>query len=393
MPKGFADRFPLCSNRSPRLGLLILALCLAYGLGCAEKKAETPKAGRQRPVPVTAVQVELKTVPVEITAIGNIEASSSVAVKSRVTGELKRVHFKEGEDVAQGTLLFSIDAVPYEVELRKAEAALARSRALAQKAEEDLRRYQDLVNKDYISREQYEQAVTNLEALRAQVKADQAVVENARLQWEYCSIRAPISGRTGLLQVAEGNIVRANDDKALVVIYRLQPVYGDFSVPEQELALIQQFATRSRLQIEARLPGAEDRPEKGQLSFVDSTIDKSTGTVRLRGVFPNREKRLWPGRFVNLTLTLYQRPDALVVPSQAVQSGMKGEYVFVVKPDLKVEHRPVTTGPTREGYTVIEKGLSKGEWVVTDGHFRLAPGSKVYIKNPQDTLDKGPSRS
>jgi multidrug efflux system membrane fusion protein len=343
-------------------------------------------------VPVTVAPVESMTVPVQITAIGNVEASSTVAVKARVTGELKRVHFKEGQDVAQGALLFSVDALPYEVELRKAEADLARSQALAKKAEEDLRRYQELVKKDYISREQYDQAVTNLDALRAQVKADQALVESARLQLEYCSIRAPISGRTGLLQVDEGNTVRANDEMPLVVINRIQPVFCTFAVPEQDLARIKRYAGQGRLKVEARIPGAEDRPEEGTLSFIDQSIDKSTGTIRLRGVFPNREKRLWPGQFVNLTLTLYQRPDALVVPSQAVQTGMKGEYVFVVKAEMKAEHRPVLTGPSLNGKTVVEQGLAKGEWVVTDGQFRLFPGAKVQIKNAKAAPAKGEAR-
>lgn len=369
-----------------------LVLCWVLGAGCAEKKAEAPKGGRDRPVPVTVAPVESMTVPVQITAIGNVEASSTVAVKARVTGELKRVHFKEGQDVAQGALLFSVDALPYEVELRKAEAALARSQALAKKAEEDLRRYQELVKKDYISREQYDQAVTNLDALRAQVKADQALVESARLQLEYCSIRAPISGRTGLLQVDEGNTVRANDEKPLVVINRIQPVFCTFAVPEKDLARIKRYAGQGRLKVEARIPGAEDRPEEGTLSFIDQSIDKSTGTIRLRGVFPNREKRLWPGQFVNLTLTLYQRPDALVVPSQAVQTGMKGEYVFVVKAEMKAEHRPVLTGPSLNGKTVVEQGLAKGEWVVTDGQFRLFPGAKVQIKNAKAAPAKGEAR-
>lgn len=365
-------------------------LCLLLWPSCAQKKTEAPQAKRERAVPVTIAPVEVKTVPVQITAIGHVEASSTVAVKSRVSGELKRVHFKEGQDVIQGALLFSIDAAPFEADLRKAEAALARSLALAKKAEEDLRRYEDLVKKEYISREQYDQAVTNLDALRAQVKADQAVVENARLQVGYCVLRAPISGRTGSLQTDEGNMIRANDEKALVIIHRIQPVYGTFSVPEQDLALIKTYAAGGRLKIEARIPGAEDRPEEGSLSFIDNTIDKSTGTIRLRGVFPNRSKRLWPGQFVNLTLILYQKPDALLVPSQAVQTGMKGEYVYVIKPDLKAESRPVTTGRSLDGYTVIEKGLEKGEWVVTDGQFRLVPGAKVQIK--KETSGKGATR-
>ncbi|MEW6185889.1 MAG: efflux RND transporter periplasmic adaptor subunit [Thermodesulfobacteriota bacterium] len=376
----------------PRAFFILISLTLFSGLmACSEKKTAPSQAKRERSIPVTVTSVALKTVPVQITAIGNVEAFSTVAVKSRITGEVKQVHFKEGQDVTQGTLLFTIDSTPFEVDLQKAQATLARSLALAQKAENDLRRFADLVKKDYISQEQYDQATTNLEALKAQIKADQASAETARLQVSYCSIKAPVTGRTGILQIDKGNMIRANDERAMVIINRIQPVYCTFSVPEQDLSAIKRFSNREKLKIQALVPGREEKPEEGQLSFIDNTIDKATGTIRLRGIFPNKEKRLWPGQFVNIILTLSYQAETAVVPSQAVQTGMKGEYVFVVKPDLKAENRPVTVGRNIDGFTVIEKGLAKGELVVIDGQFRLIPGSKVQIKRAPE--GKGATRS
>jgi multidrug efflux system membrane fusion protein len=324
--------------------------------------------------------VEEKTVPVQLTAIGNVEAYATVAIKSRVTGELKRTHFREGQDVGQGALLFSIDSEPFEADLKKAQANLARNIALAKKAEEDLRRNADLVKKDYISQEQYDQSSTNLEALKAQIKADQAAVETARLQVSYCSIQAPISGRTGMLLVDKGNIIRANDDKAMVVINQIQPVYVTFSLPEQALSEIKKYSAGGKLKIKALLSEKEEIPEEGILTFIDNSVDKTTGTIRLRGTFSNKSNKLWPGQFINVILGLTSQPNTLIIPSQAIQTGMDGQYVFVIKPDLKAENRPVKSGRNLDGQTVIEKGLKGGEMVVIDGQFQLVSGAKVQIK-------------
>jgi multidrug efflux system membrane fusion protein len=367
-------------NKMLKGGLLALGVLLLLGLlACSDKKPEASKARKERMVPVTVTTVEEKTVPVQLTAIGNVEAYSTVAVKSRITGELKEVHFKEGQDLIRGALLFTIDSAPYQADLQKAQANLARSQALAKKAEEDLRRYADLVKKEYISQEQYDQVSTNLEALRAQIKADQATVETARLQVSYCSIQAPISGRTGILLADKGNIIRPNDEK-MVVINQIQPVYVTFSLPEQSLSEIKKYSAGGKLKIKAFLSKEEEHPEEGLLSFIDNTVDKTTGTIRLRGTFPNQGKRLWPGQFVNLILALTAQPNTLVVPSQAIQTGMNGQYVYVVKPDLKAENRPVTVGRALDGHMVIEKGLKGGETIVIDGQFQLVPGTKVQIK-------------
>jgi membrane fusion protein, multidrug efflux system len=362
--------------------LLALGILLLLGLmACSDKQTDTSKARKERTVPVTVTAVEEKTVPVQLMAIGNVEAYSTVAIKSRVTGELKKVHFQEGQDVAQGALLFTIDSDPFDADLKKTQANLARNIALAKKAEEDLRRYADLVKKEYISQEQYDQASTNLEALKAQIKADQAAVETTRLQVSYCTIRAPISGRTGALLVNPGNQIKANDDtKNLVVINQIQPVYVTFSLPEQALSEIKRYSAEGKLKIKAFLSKAEESPEEGLLSFIDNSVDKTTGTIRLRGTFPNQKKRLWPGGFVNIVLDLTSQPNTLVVPSQAVQTGMDGQYVFVIKQDLKAENRPVTVGRSLDGHSVIEKGLKVGEMVVIDGQFQLVPGTRVQIK-------------
>jgi multidrug efflux system membrane fusion protein len=369
------------------LGILSLLVLSA----CSGKQTDASKATKERAIPVTVTPVEEKTVPVQLTAIGNVEAYSSVTIKSRVAGELKQVHFREGQDVARGALLFTIDSAPFEADLQKAQANLARSIALSKKAEEDLRRYGDLVKKEYISQEQYDQVSTNLEALRAQIKADQATVETARLQVQYCSIRAPVSGRTGALLVDAGNIIRANDDKSMVVINQIQPVYITFSLPEQNLAEIKKYSASGKLKIKALISDKEETPEEGLLTFIDNTVDKTTGTIRLKGTFSNNGKKLWPGQFVNVILGLSSQPNTLVVPSQAIQTGMEGQYVFVVKPDMKAENRPVTVGRSLDGFTVIEKGLKGGEMVVTDGQFQLISGTLVQIKKGLER--KGASRT
>jgi membrane fusion protein, multidrug efflux system len=387
LPKKIGRRPTLLQINFLILGVLFLLALPA----CSDKKTDASKGIKERTVPVTVSMVEEKTVPLQLTAIGNVEPYSSVSIKSRVAGELKQVHFREGQDVAQGALLFTIDAAPYEADLKKAQANLARSIALAKKAEEDLRRYEDLVKKEYISQEQFDQISTNLEALRAQIKADQAAVETARLQVQYSTIRAPVSGRTGALLVDAGNMIRAGDDKAMVVINQIQPVNISFTLPEQNLNDIKKYSAGRKLKIKAFLSEKEATPEEGELTFIDNAVDKSTGTIRLRGTFSNKGKKLWPGQFVNVVLDLTSQPNTLIVPTQAIQTGMEGLYVYVIKPDMKAENRPVITGRSLGGFTVIEKGLKAGETVVTDGQFQLTPGAKVQIKKRPE--GKGTARS
>jgi multidrug efflux system membrane fusion protein len=366
---------------SPAILLCLLALFTLMVSGCgSEKKVDPSKARRDRPVPVTVRPVVQKTVPVELSAIGNVEAYSSVAVKSRIGGELKRVHFREGQPVRQGDLILTIDPLPYEAALKQAQANVARTVALTKKADEDLRRYKDLIQKDYISQEQYDQARANVEALQATLKADQAAVENARLNLGFCLIHAPLTGVTGSLLAQPGAQIKANDDKAMVTINQVQPIYASFSVPEQYLSEIQKYARQGGLKVKARLGENEPLAEEGRLTFIDNTVDSSTGTIRLKGTFANQDRKLWPGQFVKVTLSLTAQPNALIIPSQALQTGIKGQYVFVVTPEQKAETRAVEAGRVFNGQTVIEKGLRVGEQVITDGQFLVVPGGKVQIK-------------
>jgi multidrug efflux system membrane fusion protein len=368
--------------KTPKICLLALGVFALLILpACSDKKTDASNASKERGVPVTVTAVEEKTVPVQLTAIGNVEPYATVSIKSRVTGELKEAHFRDGQDVDRGALLFTIDPTSFEADLKKAQANLIQHEALTQKAELDLKRYSELIQKDYITRDQYDQAQTNLESLKAQIKADQAAVETARLQVNYCFIRAPIYGRTGARLADKGNQIKANDDnKNLVVINQIQPIYISFSLPEKNLPDIKKYSAGGKLKIKAFSPEKEKDPEEGILTFIDNTVDKTTGTIRLRGTFSNKEKRLWPGQFVNVVLGLSTQSNALIVPSQAIQTGMEGQYIFVVKPDMRVENRPLVAGRSLDGFTVIEKGLKNGEMIVTDGQFQLVPGAKVQIK-------------
>lgn len=336
---------------------------------------------RRDAVPVTIGKVVQKTVPVQLRAIGNVEAYSTVSVKSQIGGELIRIHFKEGQDVKKGDILFTIDPRPYEAALKQAEANLARDTAQLENARVDARRYGELVSKGYVAQQQYDQIQTNAAALEATVLADKAAVESAKLQLSYCFIHFPIDGRTGSLLSHQGDMIKANADNPMVVINQIQPIYVTFSIPEQHLQQIKRYMAEGKLKGEAIIPGDENSPVQGIVTFVDNTVDTSTGTIKLKGTFENKGKRLWPGQFVNVVLTLTTQPDAIVVPSQAVQTGQQGLYVFVVKSDLTVESRPVVTGRNLDGEVVIEKGLEPGEQVVTDGQLRLVPGAKVEIKS------------
>ncbi|MCL5024080.1 MAG: efflux RND transporter periplasmic adaptor subunit [Nitrospirae bacterium] len=345
---------------------------------CSGKKVQAPVKDA---VPVEAAMVEEKAVPIRIQAIGNVEAYSTVGVKSQIGGELLRVHFKEGQDVRKGEILFTIDPRPYEAALRQAEANLAKDTAQLENAKVDVGRYAELVEKGYVARQQYDQVRTNFATLQATVNADKALVENARLQLKYCYIYSPITGRAGGLVVNQGNLIKANADNPIVTINQVQPIYVTFSVPEQSLADIKKYMAAGKLTVEAFIGGDTKDPERGVLTFVDNAVDAATGTIKLKGTFENKERRLWPGQFVNAVLTLTSQPDAVVVPADAVQAGQSGQYVFVIKQDLTVDSRPVEVSRSLDGESVIGKGVRPGEKVVTDGQLRLVPGAKVEIKN------------
>jgi multidrug efflux system membrane fusion protein len=342
-----------------------------------------PERTEPEAVAVTAAAAVKKTVPVQLTAIGTAESYASVSIKSRISGQLVQVNFKEGQDVSKGDLLFTIDPRPYEVVLKEAQARLAKDKVLTEKAEIDARRYADLAGKDFVSKDKSEQFKTNAAALKATLEGDKAAVENARLQLSYCYIRAPFSGRTGSLLVDEGAQIKANDDSGLVDITQIAPIYVSFSVPQQDLGRIQQHMQQATLAVAAFLPGDKVQPEQGSLTFLDNRVSSDTGTIRLKATFANVDRRLWPGQFVDVVLTLTTRPDAIVVPSEAVQTGQQGLFVFIIKPDMTVESRPVSVAMTLGGETVIDSGVSPGEQVVTDGQFRLVPGARVQIRKAE----------
>jgi len=373
----------------PRFGVTraITAFVLLVGIysliGCAKQKQEPVK---RPPVPVSVGSVVEKTVPVQLRAIGNVEAYSTIQVRSQIGGILHRVHFKEGQDVKKGDLLFTIDPRPYEAMIQQAEANLAKDISQMEYAREEAGRYEELVKKGYVAKEQYEQFRTSAIALQATVNADKAVLENARLQLKYCYIYSPINGRTGNLISNEGNLIKANADNAMVVINQVQPIYVNFSVPEQNLSDIKKYMGVGKLMVSAFISKKDDSrndevPEEGVLTFVDNTVDPTTGTIKLKGTFENPKKRLWPGQFVDIMVTLTTQPNAVVVPSSAVQTGQNGQYVFVVKKDNMVESRAVAVTRTVGDESVIGKGLNPGETVVTDGQLRLVSGAKVEIKN------------
>jgi multidrug efflux system membrane fusion protein len=379
------ERLPVAARHIPQKALALAVAIAAIALATVfmTRSEGTPqREKREAPVPVKAVVAEQKAVPVQLQAVGTVEAFATVSIKSRVDGQLVGVHFQEGHDVKKGDLLFTIDPRPYEAALREARARLERDAALADKAGLDAKRYAELVAKNYVSSDKFEQFRANAEALRATVAADRAAVERAQLNVDYCYIKAPMSGRTGRLLVDEGAQIKANDDKGgMVDIMQIMPINVGFAVPQQHLSEIKVHMARGPLTVAAEIPGTRQKPEVGTLSFLDNQVNTQTGTVLLKGSFANEDRLLWPGQFVMATLTLATRGDAVVIPSVAIQVGQDGQFVYVVRADLSVESRPVKPGMSVGDAVVIDKGLSAGERVVTEGQLRLVPGAKVQISD------------
>jgi membrane fusion protein, multidrug efflux system len=339
------------------------------------------------PVPVLTAQAVEKTVPIQLRAIGTVEAYSTVSVRSQIDGRIAGIHFQEGQDVKKGDLLVTIDPQPFEAALRQSEANLARDRAQLAQAANDEKRYAYLLAQGVGSREQYDQAHANAQALRATAMADQAAVQSAKINLGYTQIHSPIDGRTGSLMLHPGNLVKANDSgSTIVVINQIRPIYVDFNVPEKDLEEVRRDMNGRQLAVEVRPrgPNVETEPENGTLSFIDNTVNATTGTFELKGLFANKTERLWPGQFVDATLTLSELPDTILVPAQAIQTGQDGSFVFVVAQDMSAKPRPVIVGDSIEGQTVVKSGLKAGEIVVTDGQLRLFPGAKVKIKTALD---------
>ena len=340
------------------------------------------KQATQPAVPVKIGDVMQQNIPVRINAIGNVEAYNAVSVKALVNGEIIGVQFKEGQDVQQGDVLFQIDPRPYEAALKQAEAQLARDAAQAKSANEQANRYEILVQKDYVSKDQYDQFRSAADSLAAAVQADKANVENGRLQLAYCTIKSPIDGRVGSVLINKGNVIKAND-LTMVTINKIVPIYVTFSLPEQNLANIKKYMAEGSLQVDAVIPGDEKRPVQGKLTFINNAVDAATGTIQLKGTFENKDKRLWPGQFINVVLTLTTQRNAVVMPAAALQTGQQGQYVFVVKPDFTAESRPVTIAWSYGELAVVAQGVTPGEKVVTDGQLNLITGVRVELKGEQ----------
>ncbi len=360
------------------LCLCILLSGMILTVSCA-KKTPPPK----QPPLVLAAPVVQKTIPIEIKNFGCVEAYSTIGVKSQIKGILTDVNFAEGQMVNKGDLIIVIDPRSSEAALKQASANLNRDEVLLKNAEKEKDRQTELLKKGFVSQELYDQSVASADSLRAIVEADKAAVEAAKLQLEYCFIKAPVDGVTGTLAINKGNVIKEND-ATIVTIKQIKPIYVAFTVPQHYLPRIQKNMIGDPLTVTASPPGADSDKSNGQLSFVDNSVDNNTGTIKLRATFDNNDLRLWPGQFVNINLILAQEPNALVVPSQAVQTSQKGQFVYVVKSDMTVEMRPVTVERRLDGDSVV-KGVEAGETVVTDGHINLVPGAKVQIKNEAQT--------
>jgi multidrug efflux system membrane fusion protein len=366
--------------------LSVLSLASALSAGCNRDTATVAAApsgrggGAGGAVPVVVAEVVEKPMPLDIGVIGTVEAYSTVAVRSQITGQLTAVNFKEGEDVHQGQVLFVLDRRPLEGVLAQAEANLKKDLAQAANSKQQLQRYQDLAKSGLTTRDQLDTATSTAASLDAVVGADRAAVENAKVQLDYATIAAPISGRTGSLIVHVGNLVRATDATALVNINQVAPIYVAFGVPEARLPELKKHIALGPIHVGARAPTDTDPPSSGTIDFVDNAVDQTTGTIRVKAAFPNADRRLWPGQFVNVVVTLAVDPNAIVVPSAAVQTSDKGPYVFVIRPDKTADQRMVTVARINGAETIIQDGLKAGETIVTDGALRLVPGSRITIK-------------
>jgi multidrug efflux system membrane fusion protein len=359
------------------LAPIVLFELVVLACGCAKQQAvPTPRP----PASVTVGKVAQKTMPVEVTAVGNVEAISTVSIRAQVPGEVQIVHFKEGDFVAKGQVLFTIDPRPYEAALAQARAALARDKATAVYNRAQAQRYKTLFDQGVIPAEQVDSVTSAADASGAVLNADEAAVKTAELNLEYCTINSPIDGRTGTVMVKAGNLVKVAD-VPIVVINQVNPIYVNFTVPQQYWPDIKEHVDRGALHVLATIPRDVGRPIEGTLTFVDNSVDSTTGTIHLRGTFENQQNRLWPGLYVNILLTLSEQPNATVVPAHSIVTTQQGSYVYLVRSNNTVEQRTVVPNRTIGDDTVVEKGLQPGETIVTDGQINLIPGAMVEAKN------------
>lgn len=360
------------------LSVLICLTSIGFISACERKQSQPTE---RPPAPVSVAMVEQRDIPDQIAAIGNVEAYQIVQVRSQVNGQIERIYFKEGDDVKSGQQLFQLDKRPFQAELERATGQLARDQAQAENSGIQAGRYTDLEKQGIVSHEQAEQLRSQAKADAALVDADKAALSAARVQLQYTDIYSPLDARTGALLINAGNLVKANDTPFLVQLNQVSPIYVTFSVPESDLGRVRQRFSSGQLRVLAVPKGSADGGLEGRLTFIDNGVDTSTGTFKLKATFENRDKRLWPGEFVDVALVLATQKSVVVVPTRAVQSGQQGDYVYVLRNDNTAESRPVKIGGAYKDLTLVAEGLHSGEQVIVEGQLRLAPNAKVVVQN------------
>jgi len=362
------------------LAVVVAAGALVAYFSADSRAKEKPAAKGPAGVPVSVVAAVQQSAPVRLQAIGNVEPYASVAVKSRVDGQILEVQFREGQEVKKGQILFRIDPRPFEAAARQAAAQALRDAASRDQAASQERRYQELLEKNFVSKDAYAQYRTNAQTAQATAKATEAALENAKLNLEFTVIRSPIDGYVGRALLQAGNMVKANDTISLVVINQVKPVYVSFAIPEQQLAAVRDLMAKAPLTVDVAAPGNDKPIAAGRIAFLDNAVDQTTGTIKVRAIFDNNDAALWPGQFYTVRVKLYDQQDAIIVPTRALQTGPDGQFVYVVKSDMTAELRKVVAARSDGDLTVLAEGaLAKGERVVVRGALRLAPGVKVSI--------------
>lgn len=363
-----------------RIGKLwaFLVLMVLLSASCGKK---APASFERPPAPVTVVTAVAQDVPIYLDEIGKVVAREVVSIQPQVSGRITRIHFTDGADVTTGQILFTIDPRPYEAQLNSAEANLGQAKVALDLAKINFERVASVTDQRAVSRQDYDAKKNAVDVAEAQVKQNEAAVQTARLNLEYCTIRSPINGRAGQRLVDLGNVVTANSG-SLLVIQRLDPIYADFTITESNLTAVQRNMASGTLKVEVRLPNEPDKPRNGALTFLDNSVQESTGTVKLRATLPNGDRRFWPGRFANVRLILGVHRQAVLIPADAPQMSAKGTFVYVVKADSTAELRPVKVGQRQDELVVIEQGVKAGEHVVRSGQLGVTPGGKVTIAQP-----------
>ncbi|MGE5737001.1 MAG: efflux RND transporter periplasmic adaptor subunit [Acidobacteriota bacterium] len=373
--------------------LLLITVAMASLTACGKKdQAQAANASARPAAPVVVAVAEQRDVPVQLSAIGNVESYQTVQIRSQVNGQIQSIFFKEGQDVHKGQLLFQLDKKPFQADLEKAQGMLQHDEAQAANSRLQAERYNVLEMQGVASKEQADQVRAQAKADASAVYADRAAVDAAKVQLQYTDIKAPIDARTGALLMNVGNLVKANDTPFLVQLNQVTPIYATFSIPENQLDAVRKFAA-GNLKVLAFPKGQNSNPAEGKLTFIDNGVDMQTGTVKLKATFANKDRRLWPGQYVDVVLNLSTRKQAVLVPTKAIQTGQQGQYVYVVTPQSTAESRNVETSGTYQNSTVIAGGVSAGEKVVVDGQLRVAPNAKVLVQSTVPTTPPGGSEN